>query len=95
MAFTSRKQVRVTNTPLHSKTGVYRGIHFFLFLLQNIDCGYLLEPPHLKMNIFTAVNYFCILHGRICVMNSNLFVPLLHDIFTQQSVVFAIFYFEG
>ena len=27
-------------------TGVYRGIHFFLFLLQNIDCGYSLEPPH-------------------------------------------------
>ena len=29
-----------------SKTGVYRGIHFFLFLLQNIDRGYSLEPPH-------------------------------------------------
>ena len=47
---TSRKQVRVTNTPytplLYSKTGVYRSIHFFLFLLQNIDCGYSLEPPH-------------------------------------------------
>ena len=26
-----------------SKTGVYRGIHFFLFLLQNIDCWYSLE----------------------------------------------------
>ena len=24
-------------------TGVY---FFFLFLLQNIDCGYSLEPPH-------------------------------------------------
>ena len=23
----------------------YRGIHFFLFLLLNIDCGYSLEPP--------------------------------------------------
>ena len=37
---TSRKQVRVTNTPytslLYSKTGVYRGIHFFLFLLQKV-----------------------------------------------------------
>ena len=28
-----------------NKTGVYRGIHFFLFLLLNIDCGYSLEPP--------------------------------------------------
>ena len=26
--------------------GGYRGLHFFLFLLQNIDCGYSLEPPH-------------------------------------------------
>ena len=47
---TSRKQVRVTKTPytpvLYSKTGVYWGKHFFLFLLQNIDCGYSLEPPH-------------------------------------------------
>ena len=47
--FSSRKQVRVTKTPyaqlLYSKTGVYRGI-LFLFLLQNIDCGYSLEPPH-------------------------------------------------
>ena len=32
--------------PLYSKTGVCRGISiFFLFLLQNIDCGYSLEPP--------------------------------------------------
>ena len=27
------------------KHGVYWGIKFFLFLLQNIDCGYSLEPP--------------------------------------------------
>ena len=31
---------------LYSKTAVYRGIHFFLFLLLNIDFGYSLEPPH-------------------------------------------------
>ena len=29
---------------LYSKTGVYRGIHFFLLLLKSIDCGYSLEP---------------------------------------------------
>ena len=56
----------------------------FLFLLQNIDCGYSLEPPHtinvlsknkknikkihLKINIFTAVKYCCILHGPVFVM---------------------------
>ena len=33
-------------TPLlYSKTGVYRGIYFFLSLLQNTDCGYSLEKP--------------------------------------------------
>ena len=34
-------------TPLlYSKTGVSRGIHyFFLSFVQNIDCGYSLEPP--------------------------------------------------
>ena len=34
------------------KTGVCRGIpiiFFFLFLLQNIDCGYSLEPPRQTM----------------------------------------------
>ena len=32
---------------LYSETGVYRGTHacFFLFVIQNIDCGYSLEPP--------------------------------------------------
>ena len=88
-AYASGKQVRVTNVhPLTPHfvivklgfTGVYI---FFLFLLQNIDCGYSLVPTinglsknkkninkfHLKMNIFTAVKYCCILHGRVCVMS--------------------------
>ena len=46
----SRKQARKTKPPytplLYSKTGVYRGKYFFLLLLQNIDCGYSLEPPY-------------------------------------------------
>ena len=57
-------------------TGVYI---FSYFLLQNIDCGYSFEPPHcknkkniktihLKINIFTALEYFSILHGRVFVM---------------------------
>ena len=59
----SRKQARVTNTPLHptfvySKTGVYRGIQFFLFLLQNIDCGYTLEPPHTEA-VLTSTHNQC------------------------------------
>ena len=46
--FSSRKHTYIILTPfnstLYSKTGVYRGIHyFFLFLLKNIDCGYSLD----------------------------------------------------
>ena len=33
------------NHTLQCKTGVCRGIPIFLILLQNIDCGYSLEPP--------------------------------------------------
>ena len=34
------------NPTLYSKTGVYRGIHYFSFFCsKNIDCGYSLEPP--------------------------------------------------
>ena len=47
---TSGKHVRVIYTPLKphfyiAKLG-YKGVYIiFLFLLQNINCGYLLEPP--------------------------------------------------
>ena len=27
------------------------------------------------MNIFTAVKYYCILHGRVCVMVNEIDVP--------------------
>ena len=51
LSILSGKHVRVMNTPLYptlySKTGLCRGIPIFLFLFQNIDCGYLLEPPRL------------------------------------------------
>ena len=40
-----------------SKLG-YTGVYlFFLFLLQNIDCGYSLEPPR-----HTYFSYFCSKH---------------------------------
>ena len=60
--------------------GVYL---FFLFLLQNIDCGYSLEPPTIyvlsknkknieffmmKFSIFTGEKNLCILHGQVFVM---------------------------
>ena len=46
--------------------------YFFLFLLQNIDCGYSLEPPRQNIKIFLlkfffffiAIKYRCILHGH-------------------------------
>ena len=45
-----RKHVRVMYTPLNphfyiAKLGYARVYLFFLFLPQNIDCGYSLEPP--------------------------------------------------
>ena len=47
---TSGKHVHVMNTPLNPTfiqlNWDLRGVYlFFLFLLQNIDCGYSLEPP--------------------------------------------------
>ena len=37
---------------LNRKTGVCRGIYIFLFLLENIDCGYSLEPPRQNFQQF-------------------------------------------
>ena len=34
-----------TNMSVYSKTGVFGSTHFFLILLQNIDCVYSLESP--------------------------------------------------
>ena len=61
--------------------GVYL---FFLFLLQNIGCGYSLEPPHsiyvlsknkkniknFPLKIFNFYNFknLCILHGQVFIM---------------------------
>ena len=42
----SRTHAYIILTPLYSKTGVYRGIRYFSYFAKNIDCGYLLEPPH-------------------------------------------------
>ena len=32
---------------------------------------------HPKINIFTAVKYFCILHGRVCVMLLSTLISML------------------
>ena len=50
ISYSSRKHTYIIFTPLTpllcSKTEVYRGYTlFFLLLLENIDCGYSLEPP--------------------------------------------------
>ena len=69
-------------TPLNQfhivKLGYKEVFIFVLFLNQNIDCGYLLEPPqragsnvfsqshfHMKFSIFTAFENLCILHGPV------------------------------
>ena len=67
--------------------GFYRGIHFFLFLLKNIDCGYSLERVltiyvlsknmknitifHLKIIIFTTVKNCSISHNKACFRNGT------------------------
>ena len=62
------------NTPLHpilySKSGVYRGIHYFLiFALKHILWVLVRTASfQLKIVIFTAVKYRSILHGRVFVM---------------------------
>ena len=70
------------NPTLYTKTGVYRGIHyFFLFLLKNIDCGYSLEPPHrvfLSENFqFLEVNFSIYLYRLFFVM--RFYVLVLKD----------------
>ena len=62
---TSGKHVREINTPLIPhfyivKLGYAEVYLFFLFLLQDIDCGYSLEPPQFLQ--------LCILHGHVFVM---------------------------
>ena len=45
------------NTPL--KLG-FAGVYLiFLFLLQNIDCGYTLEPPRLGEAVLTCTHNLC------------------------------------
>ena len=69
------------HTPLlYSKTGVYRGIHFFslkhrLWLLVTI---YVLSKNkkkitifHLKITIFAAMKNRCLLPRHVCVMKSR------------------------
>ena len=82
---------------LCSKTGVYRGIHCFLILLINIDCGfsstiYVLSKNkknitiyHLKIIIFTAVKHcrMHVLHRRVIVMYSQPYFNL--EMFCRHS----------
>ena len=54
-------------TPLlYSKTGVYRGIHYFLIFEQKYENN---NKNQRKIVIFTAVKNHCILHGRVFLMN--------------------------
>ena len=60
------------NSILYRETGVYKDVQFSLFFIQNIHCGYSLEPPRrgvsnhfikyikffpMKVSIFRAVYY--------------------------------------
>ena len=75
---------RVMNTPLHPncETGV-TGVYLFLIFAMKHRLWVLIRTAsryvfsknkksikmfNLKINIFTVVQYCCILHGRVCVM---------------------------
>ena len=51
--------------------------YFFLFLLQNIDCEYSLEPPQKNIKFFQLKKFqfkaqnLCLLHGHVFVMQDN------------------------
>ena len=75
---TSGKHVGAMYTPLHPTAGVHL---FFLFLLQNIDCGYvptiyvlstdkknIIFFP-MEFSIFAFEKNLCVLHGHIFIMN--------------------------
>ena len=58
-----------------SKIGVYRGIHFFLFLLKNIDCGYSLEP--LNEAVLTWTHNLCLSKNMKNIKNIHLKLSFL------------------
>ena len=47
---------------------------------------------HLKIHIFTAVKYCCILHGCVCVMRKALFLGLVR--FSEYSMLCFFFQFQ-
>ena len=81
----SRKQVRVMKTPLYSKTGVYRGIHYCLIFAPKHRLWVLVPTINVlsknKKNSQTFSNeiviFFghendrCMLYGRVFVMCST------------------------
>ena len=40
-----------------------------------------IKKIHLKMNIFTALKYCCILHGRVFLFGRFFFLPCLNEVF--------------
>ena len=81
--------------------GGYAGVYlFFLFLLQNIDCGYSLEPLPtiyvlsknkkniriflLKIFIFDNFKNLCILRGRVFVMKQMNYMHLINLISNKR-----------
>ena len=84
MKLSSGKQVHEKYTPgtplLYSKTGDIYGYgctNFFLILLQNIDCGYSLEPPRrggLNVNPqFMYVCFFLLKPFQLLQLRKNLY----------------------
>ena len=98
-------------TPLlYSKTGVYRGKHYFLIFASKHRLWVLVRTAvptidvlnknkknirifRLKINIFTAVKYCCILHGRVCIMSDpwDRFVYPFHKLMIVSNIMTAYY----
>ena len=83
--YSSRKHVRVMYTPLNptfvqQKWGTQWYTYFFLFLLQNIDCGYSLEPP--QQAVLTSTHNLCF--GAKIRKNIKLFLQKIFNFYNYR-----------
>ena len=86
----------------------YAGVYlFFLFLLQNIDCGYLLElvptiyvlnknKKNIKIFLLKIFNFLsfvkiCILHGHVFVMFTELLCSFNPQLAIQHYAMLNLF----
>ena len=68
---------------------------FFLFLLQNIDCGYSLEPPRQILHFFSAENFQFLKPKKISVIARESFRNGSHQLIDSPSPQICNFLSHG